>query len=785
MAVDAAARVRPFAGRREDDRLLTGRGRYTADWNLPGQLYGCFLRSDRAHAEILSLNLDAALRSPGVIGVLTGQDTAHCKTPPSQVQVPGRGGEAIKVPQRDVLARDRVRFVGEAIALVAAASAEAAQDAADLIEIEYRDLAAVPDAEGALEPRAPQLHGEIAGNLAFDYEYGDENAAAAAFASASHVTRLTLDSTRVSGNPMEPKACVAAYDPVSECYDVYASSQGMSMMLPNFAAILGISASKVRLHALDVGGGFGIRSQAYPEYCAVMLAARKLGRPVKWVGSRFETIVSDHHGRAAQLGGELALDRDGRFLGLRFSWICNMGAYLSQGGPMINTINPARHAINAYRIEALYGRHRLALTNTTPTTAYRGAGRPNVSYLVERLVDEAAREIGIDRVELRRRNLIPKEAFPYKTPTGSVYDSGDPPGLLDKALRFSGWSSFEKRKRSSVEKGRLRGIGLAMFVEPSGGGPIQTEQAAIKFGESGNATLYTLSGPSGQGHETVLPEIVADIFGISPETIVLRASDPDGPRLAGGGTVGSRSMMAHGGALAATAYEVVKKGLELAAKDLEVSAVDIEFSDGRYRVKGTDLSTSFSEIVKRHGNALDTTGGIPAPASFPSGAHVAEVEIDPETGEVEVLNYVAVDDCGRVVNHTLLEGQLHGGITQGLGQVIGEHVVYDTSGQLLTGTFMDYAMPRADEQPRELALYDHLVPSPSNPLGVKGAGEAGTVGAIPAVANAVIDALRPLGIHHLDFPYTPSRVWTAIALSQCRGRAHSVKNGVSSPGDSA
>lgn len=766
MAVDAAAHVTPFAGRREDDRLLTGRGRYTADWNFPGQLYGCFLRADRAHAEILSLNVDAALRSPGVKGILTGEDTAHCKTPPPQVTVPGRGGQMLKVPHRDVLARGKVRYVGETVALVVAETAEAAQDAVELIEIDYRDLDAVADGAAALEPGAPQLHADVPGNLAFDYVYGDEAATAAAFARAAHVTRLTLDSTRVSGNPMEPKACAATYDPASESYDVYASSQGMSMMLPNFAAILGIGAAKIRLHALDVGGGFGIRSQPYPEYIAVMLAAKKLGRPVKWVGSRFETIVSDHHGRAARLGGELALDRDGRFLGLRFDWICDMGAYLSQGGPVINTVNPARHAINIYRIEALHGSHRLALTNTSSTTAYRGAGRPNVTYLVERLVDEAAREMGIDRAELRRRNLIPKEAFPYKTPAGSVYDSGDPPQLLEKVLRFSEWDSFEKRKQASLDKGRLRGIGLAMFVEPSGGGPVQTDQAAIKFGESGNATLYTLSGPSGQGHETVMPEIVAGIFGIAPEKITLRASDPEGPKLTGGGTVGSRSMMAQGGALAATAAEVIKKGLELAAKDLEVAPVDIEFRDGRYRVKGTDLSASFTEIVERHGAALDTVGGIPAPGSFPSGAHVAEVEIDPETGVIEVLNYVAVDDCGKVINHTLLEGQLHGGITQGLGQVLGEHVVYDESGQLLTGTFMDYMMPRADGMPRALALHDHLVPSPSNPLGVKGAGEAGTVGAIPAVANAVIDALRSHGIHHLEFPYTPSRIWAAIALSQ-------------------
>jgi len=764
LAVDAAARVRPFTGRREDERLLTGRGRYTADWNLPGQLYGCFLRSDRAHAEILSLNLQAALQSPGVIRIFSGKDTEELKTPPPQIRVPGRGGAPIKVPHRDALARGKVRFVGETIALVVATSAAAAQDAAELIEVEYRELPAVVIGSRALAADAPLLHGDVPRNLAFDFVYGDENATAAALAGAAHVTKLALDSTRVAGNPMEPKACVAAYDAASGVFDIYASSQGMSMMLPNFKAIFDLPVEKFRLHAHDVGGGFGIRSQVYPEYSALMVAARALGKPVKWVGSRFETMVSDHHGRGVELGGELALDRDGKFLGLRFDWVCNMGAYLSQPGPLINTVNPSTHAINAYRIAALYGRHRLAMTNTTPITAYRGAGRPNVSYLVERLVDEAARETGIDRIELRRRNLIPKDAYPYKTPASSTYDSGDLPGLLEKAVRFSDWDSFASRKKESDRRKKLRGIGCAIFVEPSGAGALPKEEAAIKFGESGNAELYVLAGPSGQGHETVFPEIVADVFGLSPEDIVLKASDPDGPALVGGGTVGSRSMMAHGGALVATAREVVKKGLELAAKDLEVSSSDVEFSQGRFRVKGTDLSVSFQEIARRHRSALDSSGSIPAPTAFPSGAHVAEVEIDPETGEIAVLRYVAVDDCGRVINHTLLDGQLHGGIAQGLGQVLGEHVVYDAeSGQLLSGTFMDYAMPRADDQPRALALYDHLVPSPSNPLGAKGAGEAGTVGAIPAVANAVIDALRPLGIHRLEFPYTPACIWGAIA----------------------
>jgi len=751
--------LEPFKGRREDQRLLTGQGRFTADWTFPGQLYGCFLRSERAHARIVSINTSEALKSSGVMGVFTGKDVAHFKTPPPQVKYP------IKVPRRDILARERVRYVGQEIALVVADSPAAAQDAAEKIEIELEALPAVVDAAAALAPDAPQLHDEVPGNLAATYEYGDEGAAAEAFARAAHVTRVELESTRVSGTPMEPKACVATYDAASDSYDVYASSQGISMMLPNFVAITGVPAGRIRLHAHDVGGGFGIRSQAYPEYIALMHAAKALGRPVKWVGSRFETIVSDHHGRAIDLSGELALDKDGGFLALRVHWICNMGAHLSQAGPIINAVNPSTHAINAYRIPALFGRHQLVLTNTTSVTAYRGAGRPGVSYLVERLVDEAARELGLDPVELRRRNLIPKAAFPYRTPVGSTYDSGDPPGQLELAVRHSDWNGFAGRRKDAERRGKLRGIGCAMFIEPSGGGHAPQEQAAIKFGESGNATLYVLSGPSGQAHETVFPQIVAEVLGLASEKIELRASDPRGPALLGGGTVGSRSLMSHGGALYATAQEVVKKGLDFAAKELEVSTADLDFSAGKYREKGTDLAIAFTEIVRRYGSALDAQGGIPTPVAFPGGAHVCEVEIDPDTGVVEIAGYVAVDDCGRVMNHTLVEGQLHGGIVQGIGQALAEHCVYDADGQLLTGSFMDYAMPRSDML-RDVKLYDHSVLSPTNPLGVKGAGEAGTTGAIPAVANAVIDALRPLGIRRLDFPYSPSRVWQAIATAR-------------------
>ena len=505
-----------------------------------------------------------------------------------------------------------------------------------------------------------------------------------------------------------------------------------------------------------------------------MLAAKTLGKPVKWTGTRAETFVSDYHGRAARLIGELALDRDGTFLALRLQWIVNAGAYLSHPGPLINTLLPGFHATNLYRIPALYGRHRLVLTNTTPTTAYRGAGRPNVSYIAERLVEEAARETGVDRIELRRRNLLRKDEFPYQTPLPmSKYDSGDPHGHVDMALEKSDWKGFESRRAEARARGKLRGIACAVFVEPAGAGGSPKEEAEIRFGSSGNAELFTVSGSSGQGHETVYPEVAAEILGMDPEKITLRASDPDGPPLMGDGTIGSRSMMAQGGAVAMAVREAVRKGTDLAAKALEVGATDVEFSDGRYRVKGTDLTISFEEVVRLHArqspHPLDSRGDLPQPRSYPGGAHVAEVEIDPETGAVNLLRYTGVDDCGRIINHTLLEGQIHGGIVQGIGQALGEYAHYDpATGQLVTGTFMDYTMPRADEQP-EIRLYDNSVPSPGNPLGVKGAGEAGTTGAVPAVANAVIDALRPLGIHHLDFPFSPARVWAAIAARQTGG----------------
>ena len=754
-----------FKGRREDFRLVTGQGRYTSDWSLPGQACGYFLRSDRPHARIVSIDASKAKAAPGVLAVLTGQDVADIAPLPQMLQIPGRDGARIIPTGRDVLAVERVRFVGQGLAFIVAETLDQAMDASEMIEVEFEDLPFVVDAEDALAEGAPQLYDHIAGNRVYDFQYGDEAATQAAMAQADHVVRIDLDAPRIVGNPMEPKACLASYDARRDVYDVYVPTQGITMMRPGLAGACGVSEDQIRVHAFDVGGGFGVRSEAYAEYPVVMRAARLIGRPVKWVSTRAETMISDHHGRAAKLHGELALANDGTMLGLRVQWIVDCGGYLSGAGPFINTFGPSRHATNIYTIPAFYGLHRLAVTNTTPTTAYRGAARPNVTYLVERLVDEAARELGIDRVALRKKNLIPKKAFPYKTPTGSEYDSGDPSGLLADALKHADWKGFEKRRKASARSGKLRGVGLSVFVEPAGGGA-GGEDGMIRFGEAGNPVLYAVSGPSGQGHETVFPEVVARILGIDAEQIEYRAGDPDMPQLKGSGTIGSRSMMNHGGVLVQTAHEVVRKGRELAAKHLEAAEADIEFEQGVFRVKGTDVSIGLVELARLNatggGNALDSTATMPVANSFPSGAHVAEVEIDPQTGVIDIVSYVAVDDAGNIINHTLAEGQLVGGLMQGLGQVMGEHYVYDrSSGQVVSGTLMDYFMPRADDLP-PLRMYDRPVPSPTNPLGAKGVGEAGATGVVPTLANAVIDALRPAGVRHVELPYTPQNIWKAI-----------------------
>ncbi|MFN0159667.1 MAG: xanthine dehydrogenase family protein molybdopterin-binding subunit [Burkholderiales bacterium] len=757
-----------FTGRREDRRLITGTGRYTADVDLPGQLHAAFVRADRASALVRAIDTVVARGMPGVVAIYTGADLAGTafKPPGTMVSYPGRGGSAIIVPPRLPMARERVRHVGEEVALVVATTARAAEDAAAAIVVDYEDLPAIAHPEDAIKPGAPLVHESVPGNVVFDFEYGDEAATAAAFAAAAHVVKLKLDSQRVSASPMEPRATLAAYDSSTDSFDLTTPNQGAPMMRPGICHIMGLTPAQVRIHAQDVGGGFGARSGTYMEHVILLWAARAQKRPIKWVGSRAEQFMIEAHGRAIVIDAELALDADGTFRAFRMHWVADQGAYLTAAGPLINTMNGSLTIGGAYRVTTGYGRHRCVLTHTCPTTAYRGAGRPDMAYAVERLVDEAAAQLGLDRVAIRLKNAIPKEAMPFKNAAGATYDSGDFPGLMARALAASDWNGFAARRRQSEARGRLRGLGLALFLEPSGGGAAPKDQVALRIAADGRVLLHTVTQNHGQGHETVFPEIVARVLGLPPEAIELITDHPVSATLVGNGVVGSRSMQQFGSAFHLGAQGVVKKGRLLAARRLEAAPEDIEFAGGMYRVKGTDLGIALADLIREHRGSvphpLDAEGEVGLTRAFPSGVHVAEVEIDPETGATSVASYVAVDDCGTVLNHTLVEAQLHGGIAQGAGQVFGEHAAYDrASGQLLSGSFMDYVMPRAGLLPA-IETIEHCVPSPTNVLGAKGTGEAGTTGALPVLMNAIVDALRARGIAHLDMPATPARVWQAL-----------------------
>ena len=667
--------------------MLTGRGRYVSDWNLPGQAYGHFLRSDRPHAAILSIDSSAALAMPGVLAVFTGKDVAEAglQSLPSAVPVKGRGGSELLKPPRPALAQGKVRFVGEPVALIVAETASAAQDAADAIVVEYDDLPPVVRATDALASGAPQLHDGVPGNCVFDFESGHEQAAHDAFARAAKIVRVTLDNTRVIGNPMEPRACLAHYDSARDLHVLYACTQGVAGMRGQLATVLGVAPEKVRVAAEEVGGGFGVRFNIYPEYCAASMAARKLGRPVKWVGSRSEVFLSDEQARDVVTQGELALDGAGRFLGMRFQFTVNLGAYLCPTGPFINTVGIINALGGVYDVQAVYARARLAVTNTAPMAAYRGAGRPVMSYALERLVDQAAFELGMDPAELRRRNLIPKSKMPYKIASGYEYDSGDFPGVLDKALASADWKGFAARREQSRARGKLRGRGISTYIEATGAGFAPADQVEIRFGDSGEVTLLAPTHNHGQGHETTFAQVVSDVLGLRAETMRLSTGDPDEFFL-GNATGGSRSLLAVGSVLQLAAREVVKKGLSLAAEELEAAAADIEFEAGRYRIKGTDRQISMEALAKKQPRRLTTRFESKFGATFPNGCHIAEVELDPETGESEIVSYVACDDAGHIVNHQIVEGQMQGGLTQGAGQVFSELAVYDReTGQLLTG----------------------------------------------------------------------------------------------------
>jgi carbon-monoxide dehydrogenase large subunit len=751
--------------RLEDVRLITGAGTYASDWNLPGQLHAFFLRSDRAHAKIVSIDTTAARAYAGVVGIYTGEDAVRAGfvKAPTFLNFAGKDGKHGIIPERPALAHGRVRFVGEPVALVVASSTAAAQDAAELIQIEYEDLAVAIDPEQALAEGAAQLHDSVPRNFPFEYEAGDKAATEAAFAKAAHVTRLRMESTRVVPSPMEPRACLVAYEPGDDTYTVHVCVQGVNMMKRQLAAYTQMAEDRFRVIARDVGGGFGQRSTAYPEYCAMLLASKATGKPVKWISSRTEAFLSDTHGRGNIIEGELAVDQDGRFLAVRLNWLADMGAYFAPAGPVSHIRNPSACITGVYRIPNAYGYWRLAFTNTAPISAYRGAGRPDIAYVIERLVSTAAAELKIDPAELRRRNFIPSDAFPYKTPTGSTYDNADFQGLLAKALDLADWQGYGKRRAESEKRGKLRGVGISTVIENTGAGMYPKDEVEIEVDAKGQVTAYTVAHSQGQGHETTFAMMVAKALGIPAERVKIREGVPDRP-IIGNHSGGSRSMVGAGTVCHLAAEKLVQNATPIAAELMGVEPSQVSYAGGEFKGPEAAMKLTLAELAGKR--ALSAKAEATITSTFPNGCHIAEVEIDPDTGVTEVVSYCTVDDCGVVVNHAIVEGQVHGAVAQGAGQVFGEHAVYDReTGQLLTATFSDYYMPRSDLLP-ELKMAEHPTATRVNPLGIKGTGEAGCTASLPALVNAVVDALRPLGVSHLDMPLTASKLWGVIAAAR-------------------
>lgn len=750
--------------RREDQRLLVGLGRYAADWNLGGQLYAYFVRSDRPHADIVSVNAEPALACPGVVRVLTGADAVragYVHPQPFSLRK-GRDGRLAPMTARPVLASDRVRFVGDAVALVVADSAAAAQDAAERVEVDYRDLDVAVGLEDALAPQAARLHANVAGNLLLDTEVGDAAIVEAAFAKAAHVTRLRIEISRVVPSPMEPRACLAAYDGDSGVYTLHLPLQGINLMRKQIAGYTGVPEDKLHIVVQDVGGSFGQRSMAYPEYCALMLAAKETGRPVKWVCSRSEGFLSDTHGRSNLVTGALAVDTEGKFLAVRLDWLTDAGAYLTRGpGSLIG--NAITCMTGVYAIPAVYGRFRVVLNNTAPVASYRGAGRPDIAYVIERLVSHAANEMGVDPATLRRGNFIPPAAFPYRTATGSVYEIADLPGLLDKALALACWSSFDERRWAAERKGKLRGIGISTVIENTSAGMFASDEVEITVDATGQVCVYSVSQSQGQGHETTLAKIVAQTLGLPLDRVQLHQS-PSDRVLKGNHSGGSRTTVGAGSVCHLAARKLIEYGKTLAALELSVEPSQVQYAQGEFRARGGAQRVTLQDLAGKR--TLRVLGEGSFGATFPNGCHIAEVEIDPQTGATEIVSYIAVDDFGKVIDHVIVEGQVHGAVVQGAGQVFCEHVVYDReTGQLLTGSFADYAMPKAGIL-KDIQLAEHPTTSTVSPLGVKGVGESGCTASLPALANAVIDALHVFGIHHLDVPMTPARIWTAIQAAK-------------------
>ena len=763
----------------EDGRFLRGLGRYVDDVRAPDAAQLHVLRSPHAAARILRIDAAVARGMPGVLAVLTPEHieelgVLRCITPRLQ----RNGAPLTQTPWR-MLAVGQVRYVGDAVAAVIAETRAQAQDAAEAIQVEYEPLPAVTDVAEAVKPGAPVVWPRLVpDNESVYFRLGDATAVDAAFARAHHVTRLDFRVTRVSANPMEPRNALASFDPVEERWTLTTGTQLPHVMRNEIAEFaLKVPSNRLRIISPDVGGGFGMKESPFQEYVLCLHGAKLLGRPVRWTATRTESFLADSHARDNLSTAELALDRDGTFLAFRVRTLCNVGAYLAWQGPVSATNNVGGLA-GVYRTPHIFTEVRCILTHTQPTAPYRGAGRPEAIYAIERCIEIAADEMGIDRIALRRRNMIRPEEMPFRTGLDYTYDSGDFPANMQMALDAADWAGFEARRADAKARGRLRGIGIANAIESAGGphrGPME-EAAEIRFDSGGSVTLLMGSHNHGQGHETVFRQIAGEKLGIPPERIRFLNGDTD-IVTHGRGTIGSRSMMAAGGALVGAAERIIARGKKIASHFLEASEEDIEFVDGEFRVAGTDRGIGIEALAKRSyvpgalpkGEELGLSALLitrPGDATFPNGCHICEVEIDPETGESAVVSYVVVDDVGTVINPLLLKGQIHGGISQGLGQVFGEDIRYDESGQILTASFADYPMPRAADFP-EMVVKSNPVPTKTNPLGVKGAGEAGTVGALPALVNAVVDALRPLGVRHIEMPATPERVWQAIR--QARG----------------
>lgn len=766
--------------RKEDVRFITGKGRFTDDVNLPGQAYGYVVRSPHAHAKILSIDVEEAKAAPGVIAVLTGADAKADGIPklPCQVAVPGADGEKLFDPGREVLQTERVRYVGDPVAFVVAESAVAARDAAELVFVEYEDLPAVARADDADRPDAPLLYPERGSNLAVHWLSHDGRAVEEAFARAAKIVKLEFVNNRVVGNPMEPRVAIGAWDPVEQKHTLISPTQGAVKIRNNLAdLIFKVPKDKVHVISPDTGGGFGLRGKLFPETVLVTWAAKRLNRPVKWTSDRSETFLCDPHGRDHISVGEMAFDENARMLGVRVRTHANVGAYLLDFGPRIPTVAGARVAGTVYQVPAMQLSVRVMFTNTVPTDAYRGAGRPEMAYQMERLLDLGAKAFGIDRAEIRRRNFVRPDQLPWTNQVGMVIHSGHFQETMEKALERADWAGFERRRQEAKARGKLRGIGLGYYIEASGGMP--TEQAQVRFTPEGRVQLIVGTFSHGQGHETAFAQILSEKLGVPFDSIDFIQGDTDYVKV-GLGTGGSRSSQMGGVATARAANQVIEKAKRIAAHALEAAEADIEFRDGTFSVAGTDLRMTIQEVARLAFDPSKLPAGMEpgldetclyersTECNFPNGAHICEVEIDPDTGALKVDRYTCVDDCGTIINPMLVVGQVHGGVAQGLGQALLEHTAYEReTAQFLAGSFMDYGLPRADDLPN-IDVSFNPVPDPENDLGVKGIGEGGACGAPPAIISAIADAL---GIDHIDMPVGPEKVWRVLRGQEMKAAA--------------